>query len=148
MPSYLFRQRVREHGTLDFAAIDALAREFDTSQTATAIRLVECDDTPAMLVCHGPIGRHWFVRPSSVPQRWFPRESLDSDSFAFDVQFGGDPDGRMLRKMDACAWFDRSEADRYEIKEQTIHIGPEETLTLLVIEDDEMLDERANSGYN
>ena len=147
MPSYLFRPLVREHRTLDFTVIDALARDFDTSQTATAIRFVESDHTPAMLVCHGPEGRKWFTRSPSVPERWFPQQSLDRDSFAFDVQFNGHPDGRRLSKMDACAWFDRPEANRYEIKEQSIRVGPEETLTLLVFEDDEMLEERARRGY-
>jgi Zn-dependent peptidase ImmA (M78 family) len=49
MPNYLFRPKVREQKKLNFAAIKALADAFDSSQTATAIRLVESDDTPTIM---------------------------------------------------------------------------------------------------
>lgn len=141
MPPYLFRPMAREHRRLNFAAVEALADAFDASKTATAIRLVESDHSPAMLVCHGPEGRRWFARAPSVPDRWFPQEQLDAESFAFDIQFGTQPDSPMLRKIGADAWFDRHGVDRFEIQEQTIRTGPDETLTLLVFCDEEMLEE-------
>ena len=139
MPPYLFHPKVDAQKRLDFAAIRSLAEEFDVSQTATAIRAVESDHSPAMLVCHGHTGRKWFTRAPSVPERWFPQSHLDPDSFAYDIQFGSEPDGSMLRKIDAEAWFDRPDASRFEILEQTITVGPDETLTLLVFTDEEML---------
>ncbi len=141
MPRYLFQPLIRQQKQLDFAAIGFLAAEFDVSQTATAIRATESDHSPVMLVCHGDGGRKWFARAPSVPERWFPQSQLDSDSFAYDVQFGSEPDGTRLRKIDADAWFDRRDAGRFELLEQTITVGPDETLTLLVFTDEEMLDE-------
>lgn len=141
MPSYLFRPMARSQRKLNFAAIKALADAFDVSQTATAIRLVASDLTPTMLVCHGPQGRKWFTRSPSVPHRWFPQDVLDPDSFAFDIQFGREPDSPMLRKIGADAWFDRAGADRFVLREQTIRVGSDETLTLLVFDDPEMLEE-------
>ena len=141
MPTYLFGRFARQQPRLDFAAVDVLASEFETSLTATAIRFVEGDYTPAMLVCHGPKGRKWFARAESVPERWFPQKQLDRDSIAFDVLFGGALQ-HWPQRMDASAWFEPDEAGQYEILEQTVRTGSEETLTLLLLEDEEMLEER------
>ncbi|MCY4499152.1 MAG: ImmA/IrrE family metallo-endopeptidase [Rhodospirillaceae bacterium] len=141
MPRHLFHPLVEQQKRLDFAAIKFLAEEFDVSLTATAIRATESDHSPVMLVCHGHSGRKWFARAPSVSERWFPQSQLDSDSFAYDVQFGSEPDGKWLRKIDADAWFDRRDAGRFELLEQTITVGPDETLTLLVFTDEEMLDD-------
>ena len=85
MPRYLFSPLARQQGKLTFKAVAALSDIFRTSKTATAIRLVESDQAPAILVCHGPNGRKWFTRAPSVPERWFPQDTLDAESFAFGV---------------------------------------------------------------
>jgi Zn-dependent peptidase ImmA (M78 family) len=56
MPHHLFRPLARQQGKLTFKTVSALAGAFTTSQTATAIRLVESDHSPALLVCHGSRG--------------------------------------------------------------------------------------------
>jgi len=91
MPYYLFKPLARQQGKLTFKAVNALSEIFDTSRHATAIRLIESDHSPALLVCHGPKGRKWFTRAPNVPQKWFPQELLDAESFAFGIQFGGNP---------------------------------------------------------
>lgn len=146
MPYYLFKPLARQQGKLTFKAVNALAEIFNTSRTATAIRLVESDHSPAILVCHGPKGRKWFTRAPSVPQKWFPQDSLDSESFAFGVQFGRNPDDPNPRKIGADAWFDHRDADRFEVQEQTIRSGPDETLTLILFNDPKMLDENEKRG--
>ena len=52
-----------------------------------------------------------------------------------------------LRVIGADAWFERAGSDRFEIQEQTIRVGPEETLTLLVFCDAAMLEEQDYRGY-
>jgi hypothetical protein len=146
MPNYLFRPRARQHAKLTFNAVSALADAFVASQTATAIRLVESDHTPALLVCHGPNGRKWFARAPSVPQKWFPQDTLDADSFAFGVLFGGMADDPTPRKIGADAWFDRRDAERYEVHEQTYRTGPEEILTLILVSDPAMLVQEHDRG--
>lgn len=147
LPSYLFRPLARQHARLTFKAINALAEAFMASQTATAIRLVESDHSPALLVCHGPNGRKWFTRAPSVPQKWFPQDALDADSSAYGVLFGSKADDPMPRKIGADAWFDRREAERYEVDEQTYRTGPEEILSLILISDQDMLtDDGADRG--
>lgn len=139
LPSYLFRPLALSQKRLDFPSIRQLADEFDVSITATAIRMVETDLAPLMLICHTKQGRKWFARSRSVPEHWFPQEQLDSESYAFDVQFGTGPEPRMPRKIGADAWFDRGGADRYELQEQTMRVGQGETLTLLTFTDNRML---------
>ena len=146
MPNYIFRPLARSHGKLSFKSVSALAGTFRTSQTATAIRLVENDHTPALLVCHGPKGRRWFTKAPSVPPKWFPQDSLDADSFAFEVLFNNAADDLVPRRVGANAWFDRREAERYEIHEQTCRIGPDEILTLLLLSDPRMLDDDPQGG--
>lgn len=146
MPYYLFRPLARQQSKLTFKAVATLADTFSASKPATAIRLVESDHSPAVLVCHGPRGRKWFTRAPSVPQIWFPQDALDADSYAFGVQFGGNPDDPLPRKIGAEAWFDRRGADRFELHEQTIRTGPDETLTLLLISDFRMLEDQDYRG--
>lgn len=142
MPNYLFRPLSRQHDNLSFKTVNALADAFLTSPAATAIRLVESDHSPTIVVCHGPDGRKWFRRAPSVPSRWFPQEQLDADSYAFDALFGSRPDDGMPRKIGADAWFDRRDAERYEVQEQTIRTWSDEILTLILIVDPAMLDEQ------
>ncbi len=66
---------------------------------------------------------------------------LDAETYAFDIQSGSDPDSPMLHGIGADARFDRTSADRLEVQEQTVRISSNETLTLLVICDGEMLEE-------
>ena len=141
MPRYLFAPAARAYPKLNFKMVDAIAGTFNTSRTATAIRLVEGDHSPALLVCHGSQGREWFTRAPSVPSRWFPRDELDPESFAFCVLYGGKADDPMPRKIGADAWFDRWEAANHEVHEQTIRTGEDETLTLVLISDPRMLDD-------
>jgi hypothetical protein len=144
LPGYLFRPEVQKHKRLTWEAVRELADVFSASITATAIRIIDLNLFPALLVCHGARGRRWFVRARDVPQRWFPQDQLISDSFAFDVLYGkcGEHPPRL---MDADTWFDRRDASRYQLYEQSIKVTQDEVLTLLVPKDDEMLEE-ADSG--
>lgn len=142
LPPYLFVPRANALGRTTIENIEALANEFSASITATAIRFVEYGPEPAMLVCHSSEGRKWFNRPRHIPERWFPRKELDSDSLAFDVLFGRQRRSRRAL-MDAETWFDRAEAVRYELLEQSVRIADDEILTLLVFKDDEMLEDKA-----
>lgn len=140
MPEFLIRESLRGYNNrFDMVTIRAMAEDFDMSLTAAAIRLVERNTQPSLLVCHTPKGRKWFTRSPKVDQRWFPMDHLDNDSLAFDVLFEGGPEDRMLRASGADAWFDKPWADEIPIKEQTVRIYDDEVLTLLVVQDERML---------
>jgi IrrE N-terminal-like domain len=141
MPRYLFGPATRAFPKLIFKTVDEVADIFHTSRPSTAIRLVESGHSPALLVCHGSKGRKWFTRGPDVPSRWFPKDDLDADSFAFAVLFGRNLDDSIPRKIGADAWFDRWEAPNYMVQEQTVRTGADEILTLILIIDHNMLED-------
>lgn len=139
MPRYLFEPMANETGKCSFKVVDELRNEFKTSITATAIRLAEFGPEPAILVCHTRKGR-WFHRPNRIPDRWFPQDELDADSYAFEVLYGQEKSSRRVL-MGAEAWFDRWFAKKYQIYEETRQITDGEILTFLILKDDAMLDD-------
>ena len=146
LPHYLFAPAMRRINKLTFAAVAALSQEFETSLTSTAIRIVEADHSPAILVCHGHHGRKWFTRAPMVPDRWFPRDVLAAESSAMDVLYGRKQENAHPRKIGADAWFDSREAGRYELLEQSIRTGPTEILTLIGMTNIQMLEEDESWG--
>lgn len=140
MPKYLFEPETAAHKRLTWQAIKTLSDQFLVSQTAAAIRIVDLNLFPAMIVCHGKAGRKWFKRAQDLPAKWFPQDQLDSDSYAFDMLFGNAMD-HQPRLMDADTWFDRWDAPRYQLYEQSIRTGDDEVLTILVPKDAGMLDD-------
>ena len=118
MPRYLFAPTQRSYPKLNFKTVGDTPTSSDTSRAATAIRLVEGGHSPALLVCHGSAGRKWFTRGLDVPSRWFPKDDLDADSFAFGVLHAGRADDPMPRKVGADSWFDRWEEHKYEVQDR------------------------------
>lgn len=147
LPPYLFIPRCDALDELTFESIVALSRDFSTSVTATALRMVELGPEPAMLVCHDRNGRRWFFRPPHIPRRWFPRDELDISSPARDTLNGGARVGRRQR-VGAEIWFDTHNADHHEIFEQSFRTATGEILTILVFRDYEMLDGAASRCRN
>ena len=140
LPEYLFRPRA---DTLPNVSIDAavdLSEEFGTSLTATALRLVAMGPEPSILICHGRNGRKWFRRGPDVPDRWFPCREVGAQSGALDVLYGKEERSRRALTS-AGAWFDRRDADSYNVYEQSVRITPTEILSLVVLNDEDMLEE-------
>ena len=136
MPQFLFEQMANEIGKVSFQAVDTLRKEFQTSIRATALRLVEHGPEPAILVCHTVSDRKWFYPSRYIPDRWFPRDDLDTTRYAMDEAECSD-----RIPISADIWFNRRGAENYEIYEETRHIpGDDEILTLLIFTDDEMLE--------
>jgi Zn-dependent peptidase ImmA (M78 family) len=142
MPAYMFRPLARTIKRPTFDAVKELADRFQTSLTATAIRLVDANAWPLLLVCHATSGRVWFKRSRDVPDRWFPQKELDSDSLAFDRLFGA-KDRTRAQKIGADAWFDKTGSEQFDIVEDAIRISNGQVLSLLWIENEEMLAERS-----
>src|SRR5207245_532301 len=90
MPAYIFAPIARAHSKTDFQTVRAMAESFDTSQTATAIRLVEDRHFVACLVWHGRQGQKGFAcsphppGPPSLLGRTItdPRPSINLPRFA------------------------------------------------------------------
>lgn len=138
MPRYLFVPSVAQLKRPDFESIDELATTFTTSRLATALRCVDIGTWPVVLICHGPSGRRWFKRAANIPDDWFPREDLDPSSPSFPVLFGTVERTR-IQSVAASLWFDRRDASRYRITEQSLKARGGTMLTLLTLTDPKML---------
>ena len=66
LPRKLFEAEARTMPAT-FASVRVLAKTFETSMTASAIRLVELGSSPSMIVCTEVTGRKWFARSPLVP---------------------------------------------------------------------------------
>lgn len=141
MPWYLFKPVVRSFRKLNVAALRQIKAAFSVSMTAAAFRIMESDQFAAMLVVHNQQGRRYFFGSRSVPSRWFPKDELDQESHAFDMLFGKVAEMAHPRKIGADAWFDKAEARNFEILEQSFALPGDEVATLLIIEDEDMLEE-------
>ncbi|TVM30544.1 ImmA/IrrE family metallo-endopeptidase [Oceanidesulfovibrio marinus] len=141
MPRFLFDPLARTYKHPTFKCILELAGRFRTSKLAVAIRLVESNIFPMVLVCHNQTQREWFKRSKDIPERWFPQESLDHESTAFPILYARTEQDYRQHKVDASAWFDRYDADQYTILEQSIPYGEGRVLTILELYEDEMLEE-------
>src|ERR1043166_7315367 len=91
MPAYLFVPIAQSLGRPSMHVVRRLSEIFNTSLSATAIRLVEINALPILLASHGRSGRRWFARSQSVTGAWMPRSILSHDSAAFTMIFGRAP---------------------------------------------------------
>jgi Zn-dependent peptidase ImmA (M78 family) len=135
MPTYLFVPIAKCLGQPNMHVVRRLSEIFNTSQTATAIRLVEISETPLILVCHGRSGRRWFARSQTVTSDWVPHKDLVPENSAFTMIFGRAPNIMPPKSVNASKWFNRGDASRFEVVEESFRTGPHEVMTLLAFKD-------------
>ena len=141
MPWFLFKPIAQSFAHADFKAISELSRRFQTSFIATAIRLVESNVFPTIIVCHDQEKRLWFKGSTDIPDRWFPQDAVDPDSYAFDILYGRAEKNTRQQKVRAASWFDRVEASDYEVLEQSAPYIDRKVITLLEFFEENMLEE-------
>lgn len=139
LPTYLLEPIARRHSVFDIRTIGQIADEFDTSLTATAIRLLEARISPLMLISYGPYCRKWWKRSIvlrddlAVPQQPHP------DSNAFRLLHSRARTTSASRRVDARLWFDRYDLEGVKVVEDCIKTGENEVLVLLSPTDDRLL---------
>ncbi len=137
LPDPMFRTRAKGR-EMTFATVQDLATMFQTSQTATTIRLVELGSFPAMVVCNEIGRRRWFIRGPSVPEILWPRDAPGPDTAAYMLLRGGSRSDGPVDVYADC-WFDHPDAHRYAIREDSIKITPNLVLSLLWWKDERQL---------
>ncbi|MDP3328957.1 ImmA/IrrE family metallo-endopeptidase [Parvibaculum sp.] len=136
LPSFMVQPRMIKMKRPTLAAVREIADEFDVSDTATLLKIIDLDHFPILAVCHNKERRRWFRRAPMIPGWWFPRQELDHESFAFEMLFGDANESAFPRKIGADAWFEFRGVDRFEIQEQSFRLPNDELLTLLVLPDE------------
>lgn len=129
LPETLFRPRAQRRD-VTFATVRELASIFETSLTATAIRLVEHGSFPAMVVCTERRLRPWFFKSAEVPKRLWPLDRIGTETLAASLEGSRETQSGPV-DVAADQWIDHPEASRYELVEDSIRIPPNLVLSLL-----------------
>jgi IrrE N-terminal-like domain len=111
-------------------AVRKLARKFDTSLAATAIRLVQHGSFPAMVIYITQGVRKWFVAGPDVPSVLWPKESPSRKTLAWDL-IHGDSKECGPTAVQADGWLTHPEAENYELIEDSVGFRDGSILTLL-----------------
>lgn len=137
LPKKLVAARARDiQPVLD--GVRNLSRMFETSLTATAIRLVELGTHPAMVVCSGPAGRRWFVKSDLVPAVLRPTRKPGSESTASALLAGGEA-RRGPVTVDADDWVEHQDSADYVVEEDSVMVAPDLVLSLIWWKDERQI---------
>ena len=135
MPQFMFQPRAKGC-PITFETASSLAEMFQTSLTATSIRLVDYGSYPAMLVCSDSQRIRWFRRGADVPGTLWP-QSPGKMTFANEL-LGGASRGRATSgQVYADQWF--LSVPPHRVHEDSCRISSELVLTLLWWNDEDPL---------
>jgi Zn-dependent peptidase ImmA (M78 family) len=137
LPEFLFVPRSAGRD-VTFTTVEALARDFETSMTAAAIRLVQHGSFPAMVIWSEHSKRKWFIRGPGVPTTVWPKEQPKRDTVASDLFEGKNANTTPL-EIYADSWIEHAGLGRSSVVEDSINVGQSQVLTLLWWKDERPL---------
>jgi Zn-dependent peptidase ImmA (M78 family) len=138
LPLPIFKPLAANLKVINMTAASELAKKFQMSLTATALRLVEHGPLPAMLVCYSSTAREWFVRNSDLSRQLWPMAEPSRDTYVYDLLHGSE-ETSAEGDVSTAAWFDLELAERFYIHESSIRTGYGDVLSMLWWKDEEML---------
>jgi len=137
LPPYIINPRIEKLPQLNLHCIRALADEFGTSVTSTAIRTMRVTKDAAILVAHNLWGRKWqWSSLSAAGLR--VRDDVDSRSSAILAI-----ETKTLtneRKEPASYWFDRRHIEQFDVRVQSMTTAEGESLSLIRITEPRMIE--------
>jgi len=138
LPRFMVTPRLEALEKFSLHEIIDLAQTFSASVTSTAIRVIRMTREPVILVVHNLFGKRW-QWPSITAMGLSVRSDIDSRSTAFRILAA---EGKLAppRKESASYWFERRYIERFEVQAQSMTTVEGESLTLLRIIDQEMID--------
>jgi Zn-dependent peptidase ImmA (M78 family) len=132
MPGQLFKPRIKEVRAPSLFDLALLASDFDCGLLSAAIRLIDVNTVPAILTSYDAEGLRWFLATPDIPRRWYLKQKLDEDSFAYTLLTSGKEETGH-RKSSAETWFTNTDGDDYEVREHSVAMGSE-VLTMILPE--------------
>lgn len=137
LPGPLFKPVIAQLGQPSFQQLTKVALEFETSITATALRLADINTLPVIVACYSRDGKRWSLPAADIPKRWSLnlKDKLDEDTFTYDLLNSG-TECRSLGKQSADAWFKNNDAEKYEVLEQCIGSFGGTALVLIYLQPD------------
>ena len=138
MPRFLMREVIQgRHLNLDL--IEHVSETFDVSRLAAAIRLLEIEPEPCVIIRHSTNSAPWKLASRGVDRRWTPRLRAETGSHAHGILEGGFGDQVTPETVSAEDWFMNDNAHLFEVTEQSFCCLDDEVLTLIVIQDEGMM---------
>jgi Zn-dependent peptidase ImmA (M78 family) len=137
LPAKMFRARLKKM-PVTFDSVRDIANIFFTSLTATAIRLVEYGDLPAILVCNSPAKREWFVANSEVKRKISLKNRPGKAGIAGALLRGDQTDISPL-EVRSDAWFNDRNAANHWVHEDSVSVSDSSVLSLLWWKDEAQL---------
>ena len=132
LPDYLAMPWIEgKRATLDVAS--ALAKDFNASLTAAAIKLAKKSANSTCVACHSQSNLIWFQKNQAFPADLFLSRELQQDTDAFALAFGAASGMSLSKREPAERWFGGREAYRLNIQSQSIRLPDGTVLSLLSI---------------
>ncbi len=129
LPAKMFKTECAA-APIEFATVRRLTELFQTSITATAIRLVERGEFPALLVCTDRFGaRVWFVRGPDVPDSVWPLDGPGAHTVAHELRTRGSAHSPEMVYADQ--WLARTARHSYRVQDDSIKGPAGQILTLI-----------------
>ena len=135
LPKFMFAPRAKGC-PITFETVSALADMFQTSLTATSIRLIDYGSYPAMLVCSDAQRVRWFRRGAEVPISLWPQPAGQM-TFANELLRRTSRGATTSGQIYSNQWF--SAVRPHSVHEDSRCISSEVVLTLLWWNDEEPL---------
>lgn len=129
LPDRMLQPYLNDDELSMFAEIGEIASRFQTSLSATSIKVTEKSPRPLMLVCMVGGQRHWVIRSRTVPESLWPVAKIHPHSRA--ARFLEGRATSAAGASDADVWFDNRYARHQEIYEDTATIAPNLSLTII-----------------
>ncbi len=136
MPEEMFAKESRNK-PITFDVVREMSDTFQTSLTATAIRLVRYGSFPAMLTYLEDGKRKWFIRGDDVPEKLWPLDAPRPATTAADLLKGEGLSGPT--QIQADGWIDHPRSKWYEVIEHSLQVSPTGILSLLWWKDEKQL---------
>lgn len=116
-----------------------VARIFEMSLTATAIRLVELGSYPAMVYCTRGGRRHWFRASPDFPDNLWPREWPGERTLAHELLKNHQHRELGPRAVSSGGWLEHQNAACCRVQESSVRMTSHLILTLLWWENEDGL---------
>lgn len=145
LPRFIF-EPLSKNKEITFQTVRDLCRQFQTSQTATAIRLVELGSFPAIIICNSRQGRIWSFRGTDVPNVIKLKDSPSAYTNAYDL-LQGIKNHVEPEDTQASDWINHPRARYYSIHEDSVKINDNLVLSLLWWKDERQLLDLDEENY-
>jgi IrrE N-terminal-like domain len=139
LPTYLLQPVVKQHRKFDFHTIGQIADEFDTSLTATAIRILESRLAPLMLISYTRMSRKWSKKSIDLGDELVAPMQPHPETNAFKLLHSKGYKASSSKAVDARLWFNRYDLDGVKVWEDSIRTSENDVLVLLSASDQRLL---------